>query len=457
MEQIYTQIRQYIDENRQPMLNLWRDLVNTESGTTQIDGVNAVCSILRREMENAGIHTRVRAIQNSGDMLIGEWNPGSAKAPLLLIGHMDTVFAREENQPFAVDGDRLTGSGVMDMKGGVLIMQAALAEVLPTMPKRMRVVAILSADEEIGSEGCSGVITKWAKQAFACLSFEPMRPGNTLVRQRKGVTAFQIACTGIRGHAGANYLKCASAIQQLCAVVNELYMLRDDEKLLSINVGVIHGGTAENVVCDEATLRAEVRSFDPAAIDAAWAKIEAICAKPGIPGTTTMLKKIAAHPPFHANEKSAKLLELAPNIRLIKDANTQDDLLSGEAGAAVMYTSQVTTACLANPDLQVVYPTEGVGFGIMAQFIPSNAPHSDAAHAFIDYILRPEVAKSCFEWMGYYCTNKAADSLIDPAYQSFLTLPEDFDGKTEMIQNVSAETEEIHAQMWTEFKAACGQ
>ena len=53
MEQIYTQIRQYIDENRQPMLNLWRDLVNTESGTTQIDGVNAVCSILRREMENA--------------------------------------------------------------------------------------------------------------------------------------------------------------------------------------------------------------------------------------------------------------------------------------------------------------------------------------------------------------------------------------------------------------------
>ena len=75
MEQIYTQIRRYIDEQRQPMLNLWRNLVNTESGTTQIDGVNAVCSILRREMENAGIHTRVRAIQNSGDMLIGEWNP----------------------------------------------------------------------------------------------------------------------------------------------------------------------------------------------------------------------------------------------------------------------------------------------------------------------------------------------------------------------------------------------
>lgn len=282
--------------------------VNMPSGSADLEGLTAFVPVVEKDMQALGFTVTRHPMAGRGDAL--ECVYGDGEDTLLLIGHMDTVFAREENQPFAVDGDRLTGSGVMDMKGGVLIMQAALAEVLPAMPKRMRVVAILSADEEIGSEGCSGVITKWAKQAFACLSFEPMRPGNTLVRQRKGVTAFQIACTGIRGHAGANYLKCASAIQQLCAVVNELYMLRDDEKLLSINVGVIHGGTAENVVCDEATLRAEVRSFDPAAIDAAWAKIEAICAKPGIPGTTTTLKKIAAHPPFHANEKSAKLLDL---------------------------------------------------------------------------------------------------------------------------------------------------
>ena len=68
MEQIYTQIRQYIDENRQPMLNLWRDLVNTESGTLQIDGVNAVCSILRREMENAAsLSVKLRADVSWGE------------------------------------------------------------------------------------------------------------------------------------------------------------------------------------------------------------------------------------------------------------------------------------------------------------------------------------------------------------------------------------------------------
>ena len=89
-----------------------------------------------------------------------------------------------------------------------------------------------------------------------------------------------------------------------------------------------------------------------------------------------------------------KLLELAPNIRLIKDQNTQDDLLSGEVGAAVLYTSQATMAKMANPDLEVVFPEEGIGFGIMAQFIPANAPNAENAYKFIDYILQPEVAAS---------------------------------------------------------------
>lgn len=150
-----------------------------------------------------------------------------------------------------------------------------------------------------------------------------------------------------------------------------------------------------------------------------------------------------------------KLLELAPNIRLIKNDNLQDDLLSGEVGAAVMYTSQVTMAMLQNPDLKVVYPTEGVGFGIMGCFIPSKAPNGEAAHKFLDYILRPEVAAQCFEYMGYYCTNKAAEGNINEAYRGFLTLPEGITGG-EMIQTVSAEAEEAHNKIWTEFRAACG-
>ena len=157
--------------------------------------------------------------------------------------------------------------------------------------------------------------------------------------------------------------------------------------------------------------------------------------------------------PAELAEAAELLYKLAPNIRLIKDDNLQDDLISGEVTAAIMYTSQVTMAKLADPELAVVYPEEGIGFGIMGMFIPSDAPNADAAYAFIDYILRPEVSARCFEYLGYYCTNKAADPLIDEAFREFLVLPDVFDtADMEMIGNISSEAMEQQADIWTEFK-----
>lgn len=151
-----------------------------------------------------------------------------------------------------------------------------------------------------------------------------------------------------------------------------------------------------------------------------------------------------------------KLNELAPNIRLIKDDYIQDDLLSGEINAAVMYTSQVTMAKLADPTLRVVYPTEGLGFGIMGMFIPSKAPNADAAHRFIDYILDAETGAKCYEYLGYYCTNKASEAYISEEYRDFLTLPETFDSSNmEMIENITPEADDAHIEVWSNFKALC--
>jgi spermidine/putrescine-binding protein len=151
-----------------------------------------------------------------------------------------------------------------------------------------------------------------------------------------------------------------------------------------------------------------------------------------------------------------KLRELAPNIRLIRDDSLQDELLSGEIAAAVMYTSQVTMVMMENPELKVVFPAEGIGFGIMAAFIPARASNSEAAHAFLDYILDPERGALCFEYLGYYSTYSASDPLIKDEYRDFLTLPEGFNSDMEMIRNVSPEAEELHSLIWTEFKSAAG-
>lgn len=145
-----------------------------------------------------------------------------------------------------------------------------------------------------------------------------------------------------------------------------------------------------------------------------------------------------------------RLLELAPNIRMIQDDNTQNALLNGEASVAFLYTSQITAALSENPDLQVVYPEEGLGFGIMGMFIPSEAPDKDAAYQFVDYILQPEIAAKCTEYIGYYSTNQAADELVNPN----LVVPDSVT-KGEIVQNVSQEAEEQYSKNWTEFKAAC--
>ncbi|MFT3984672.1 MAG: spermidine/putrescine ABC transporter substrate-binding protein [Lachnospiraceae bacterium] len=154
------------------------------------------------------------------------------------------------------------------------------------------------------------------------------------------------------------------------------------------------------------------------------------------------------------NKAGEKLIELAPNIRLISDSNTQDYVVSGEVSAALLYTSQVTQALMARPELSVAYPKEGLGFGIMAGFIPSEAPNAAAAHAFLDYLLQPENGAKCAEYLGYYCTNKAAEEFISEEMKLMITLPDDV-GRGEIIQNVSQEAEDLHGEIWKKFQEAC--
>ncbi|MDR2746016.1 MAG: spermidine/putrescine ABC transporter substrate-binding protein [Treponema sp.] len=154
-------------------------------------------------------------------------------------------------------------------------------------------------------------------------------------------------------------------------------------------------------------------------------------------------------------EAGKLMLELAPNIRLIKDDFLDEDLLSGEVSAAVMYTDQVTRAMMAKPDLKMVFPEEGIGYGLMGAFIPVKAPNAQGALAFLDYILNPRRGALCFEHLGYYCTFAASDPLIAAEYRAFLTLPAGF-SNMETLRGINQEAEEEHERVWTAFKQAAG-
>jgi spermidine/putrescine-binding protein len=161
--------------------------------------------------------------------------------------------------------------------------------------------------------------------------------------------------------------------------------------------------------------------------------------------------------PARIAEAGRLMLSLAPNIRLIKDDNLQDDLLSGEVAAALMYTDQATKAMLANPALKMVFPKEGIGYGLMAAFIPSKAPNPAAAQAFLNYILDPRRGAECFENLGYYCTFIASEPFIGEEYRKYLTLPEGFNLNMETLRLVNQAAEEEHERVWTAFRAAAGK
>ena len=213
-----------------------------------------------------------------------------------------------------------------------------------------------------------------------------------------------------------------------------------------------HGAGIPLIVYDPEQVDFEIQGYEDLWNPALEDKIATIASYRAVEGMVllTMGKSMNEQDPAVIKESGEKLKELAPNIRMIQDTNTQNALLNGEASVGILYTSQVITALAENPDLKVVYPKEGLGFGIMNFFIPKNAPDTEEAYAFLDYILEPEVAAKCFDFVGYYCTNKAADELVNPD----LVVPDSVT-KGEIIQNVSTEAEEAYNQNWTEFKAAC--
>ncbi len=148
-----------------------------------------------------------------------------------------------------------------------------------------------------------------------------------------------------------------------------------------------------------------------------------------------------------------KLLELAPNIRILSQDQTQDYLVSGEINVAFLFTSQVAMALQANPDLKVVYPKEGLGFGVDALFIPSKAPNMDNAHKFLDFILQGEEGAKISSQIYYLCPNKAAYDFLPEDFQKSLVISTDDIPNGEFIQDVSPEATELHNKIYTEFKS----
>lgn len=294
MELIYEHIRRYIDGQRQAMLSLWEELVNTESGTSQIEGVNAVCGILRREMERAGIHTRVNHIDNAGDMLIGEWNTESEKAPLLLIGHMDTVFkegAAAQN-PFRIDENGMAhGPGVLDMKAGLVIALYAVKALIEAGFAERPIKFIFASDEENlhMRSNAKEVFAAEAVGALAAFNFETGYLDNRFVVGRKGGGPVAIHIHGVASHSGIAPEKGRSAVLEAAHKIVEIEAQNDIARGRLMNCGMVTGGLGENTIPDSCTIRIGIRFPNMAVRDEIFEILRRATEKNTVPDTTAEL------------------------------------------------------------------------------------------------------------------------------------------------------------------------
>lgn len=148
-----------------------------------------------------------------------------------------------------------------------------------------------------------------------------------------------------------------------------------------------------------------------------------------------------------------RLVALKPNIRVLDYDLSYFYLAKGEVKAAYLFTPYAVFNIFDNPDLRCVYPSEGIGFGIDSIVIPAGAQHPENAHAFMNFYLRPEIAKAVAEWQCYINPNAAAAELIDPAYAEMdcLNIPSELLATREYVQDLGAD-ESLYQDIWTSFK-----
>lgn len=345
-------------ESRLPrFLGELETLVNIDCGSYTPGGVNRVADVVTDALLDLGADVERRAHQPAtgehqlGDLVIGRIDGDGP--PVLLIGHMDTVFdpGTAAQRPFRTDEGRAFGPGVTDMKGGLLAGLHAIAA-LREEGARPSITFVANPDEEIGSPFSTPIIGELAPRHRATLVLECARANGDIVSARKGIADYHIEVVGRAAHAGVEPEKGRSAILEAAHQVIALHALNGQWPTVTTNVGVIGGGTRPNVVPERCELQVDLRAATADAFDAAAAEIERIAAAPRTDGVTISLRRSAGHPPMEKTEPTGRLVDLAVGLAAELGFELHDAATGGASDAN-------TTAALGVPTLDGLGPVGG--------------------------------------------------------------------------------------------------
>jgi glutamate carboxypeptidase len=302
----------WLGEQHGAMVKLLAEVVNIDSGSYNKRGIDAVGECFMRFFAEHDIGTSVITSEQSGNVLrahVGS-NEG-ANAPILLMGHRDTVFPEGEaaRRPFRIENGCGYGPGVADMKAGLVMHAFVLAAYRRFGGISTPLVALFTSDEEIGSPFSRRHIEAEARSARVALNAEPARPSGNVVTGRKGGVFMRCEVTGKAAHSGANFAEGASAISELAHKIIALDALTDLDMGITLNVGLVRGGQSVNTSAPYAHAEIDLRFLTSRDRDAVMASIETIVATSTVPRTHAKLEITGEFLPLNATPESTQLFE----------------------------------------------------------------------------------------------------------------------------------------------------
>ncbi len=259
----------YFKERRADIVSTIRELVEIESPSDNKAAVDRVAEAVAEKFSRLGGEVRFHRVKDFGSHLQVNFGGKSAK-PVLLLGHYDTVYplGTLATMPCRVEHNKLKGPGVLDMKSGIALMLHALAALQDWHEQAghrggelLRPVTVfLVSDEEVGSDSSRAITEALAKRSSAVLVLEPSYGRQGAVKTaRKGVGEYLVKVTGKASHAGLDFQKGVNAILELSHQIEKISDFTELKKGLTVNVGIVSGGSRTNVVPAEATAQVDVR------------------------------------------------------------------------------------------------------------------------------------------------------------------------------------------------------
>ena len=282
------------------MLAFTAELVGIESGSYDAACVERMGAAYGARWQAIGFEERRFSVEGRGPQRSFHLK-GEGKGKLVILGHADTVWpvGSEPGWVFSREGEYAYGPGVGDMKGGLAMAWFAVDALLKS-GRRLpaRTVMMLVPDEEIGSIQSRGWIEDGCRDADAVLVLEPTRPNGGVVRGRRAVGAIKAYYTGRTAHAATNHAEGASAVRAAARATLALEALSDVDRHVVVNVGVLHGGSARQVVPHAAEMHVDIRAAQPEDVTALEAKVRAIIADTGDPRVTVRIEGGWSRPIF---------------------------------------------------------------------------------------------------------------------------------------------------------------